>query len=72
MNDVILFYSTNVALKMEKLAKADGVTVKLIPAPRHLSSDCTLALRFDRRQRAMVDKILHSNKIEHAEIHPLG
>lgn len=71
MNDVILFYSTNVALKMEKLVKASGITAKLIPAPRHLSSDCTFALRFERRQRAAVERIVHDNKIEHAGIHPL-
>jgi hypothetical protein len=71
MNDVILFHSTTVALKMEKLAKAEGVTVKLIPAPRHLSSDCTFALRFERRERATVDRILQENQIEHIGIDQL-
>jgi len=71
MNDVILFHSTTVALKMEKLAKAEGVTVKLIPVPRHLSSDCTFALRFERRERATVDRILQENQIEHIGIDQL-
>ncbi|MCI2425560.1 DUF3343 domain-containing protein [Candidatus Acetothermia bacterium] len=58
-------------MKMERLVKAEGITAKLIPAPRHLSSDCTFALCFDRRQRILVDRILTKNKIEHAGIHPL-
>jgi hypothetical protein len=43
---VILFPSIHFALRAEKIAKEKGFAVKLIPVPRHLSSDCGVCLRF--------------------------
>jgi len=43
---VALLRSTNYAIRAEKLAKEKGFEVKLIPTPRHISSDCGTALRF--------------------------
>lgn len=43
---VVLFQSVNGALLAEKLLKEKGVEYKLIPVPRHLSSDCGVCLRF--------------------------
>jgi hypothetical protein len=43
---VVLFQSVNGALLAEKLLKKRGIEYKLIPVPRHLSSDCGVCLRF--------------------------
>lgn len=48
---VVLFYSTSLAIRGEKIAKKAGLKVKLIPTPRHLSSDCGTALRFEEKDR---------------------
>lgn len=44
---VALFPSTSDALRAEKVLKQRGIPNKLIPVPRHLSSDCGISLRFD-------------------------
>ncbi|HUW94605.1 MAG TPA: DUF3343 domain-containing protein, partial [Anaerolineae bacterium] len=39
-HSVFLFHSTSGAIRAEKLTLESGFKVKLIPVPRHLSSDC--------------------------------
>lgn len=65
---VALFHTTSSALRAEKLAKRAGLVVKLIPTPRHLSSDCGIALRFEWQQREVVASALAA--VDH-EVHPL-
>ena len=55
---VVLFYSISGALRAEKLLKKEGLTFKLIPVPRHLSSDCGICLRFERRDEERIRVIL--------------
>ncbi|PKM83580.1 MAG: hypothetical protein CVU88_02245 [Firmicutes bacterium HGW-Firmicutes-13] len=43
---VATFYSTNYALKCEKILKTKNLNIKLIPVPRQVSSNCGLAARF--------------------------
>ena len=68
---VILFASTHFAIRAEKLAKAKGLTVKLIPVPRHLSSDCGVCLRFSWAQREEIEAALNEAKVNMEGIHPL-
>lgn len=42
---VVLVYSTSHALQAEKILLAQGLTCKLIPVPRQLSSDCGVCVR---------------------------
>lgn len=42
---VFLFPSVSHALKAEKILKAAGIAHKLIPVPRHISTDCGVCLR---------------------------
>ena len=67
---VVLFASTHFAIRAEKLAKEKGLAVKLIPVPRHLSSDCGVCLRFDRSFRSRIEKVL-TGQVEIGAIHPL-
>ena len=68
---VVIFYSTSGAIKTESLAKKLGLTVKLIPVPRHLSSDCGICLRFNSDDIHGIEKILRDNKIEFDSINDL-
>jgi len=43
--NVILFNSVSHAMLAEKLLKNSGIPNKLIPVPRHISSDCGVCLR---------------------------
>ncbi len=60
---VVLFHTIHAAFRLEQAARREGIPCKLIPTPRHLSSDCGTALRFD------LDKIdLVRGAIEAAEL----
>lgn len=55
---MVLFHSVHGALKAEKVLLAAGVENKLIPVPRHLSSDCGFCLRFVWNDKATVEGLL--------------
>ncbi len=67
---VVLFESVSHALRAEQLLKAAAVSCKLIPVPRHLSSDCGVCLRIDADDCELVKKIL-DGKLLFFEIRPL-
>jgi len=60
---VVLFHSTSGALMAEKLLKKEGIEYKIIPVPRHLSSDCGVCIRFSSQDESLVRKIL-ADKVE--------
>ena len=64
---VVLFESISHALRAEKLIKAAQITCKLIPVPRHLSSDCGVCLRFNTEAKEQVENILEG-KLDFFEI----
>jgi hypothetical protein len=64
---VVLFESISHALRAEKLIKAAQITCKLIPVPRHLSSDCGVCLRFNTEVKEQVENILRG-KLDFFEI----
>jgi len=68
---VALFYSTSLAIRAEKIAKNAGLEVKLIPTPRHLSSNCGTALRFHEKDRDMVEKAFDHVELEYDGVFPL-
>jgi len=68
---VVLFHSTTHALRAEKVAKAAGLTIKLIPVPRQLSSDCGVALRFPWKDAASIRALLEEKGVPIAGIHRL-
>lgn len=41
----VLVYSTNHAIRIDKLLARAGIACKLVPVPRHLSSDCGVCVR---------------------------
>ncbi len=48
---VILVYSTSYALRIEKVLVGAGISCKLIPVPRQISSDCGVCVRIARADR---------------------
>jgi len=67
---VILFDSVHHALRSEKILKEAGIPHKLIPVPRHISSDCGICLRFTVDLRKRIDEAL-AGKVDIREIRPL-
>ena len=60
---VVLFHSTAHAMRAEKVLTMGGFRIKMIPTPRHLSSDCGIALRFDRADEEKVATVLRDKKV---------
>lgn len=68
---VILVYATSHALKGERALQAAGIGSKLIPVPRHLSSDCGVCLRIAREDRAAALATLAADGVEVAGCHDI-
>ena len=68
---VILVYSTSHAIKIEKALKAAGVACRMIPVPRHLSSDCGVCVRIPAACVEETRRLLDANHIEVQGIIPL-
>ena len=66
---VVLFHSTSHAIRAEKVLEGAGFRIKSIPTPRQLSSDCGMALRFDRPEEVPVAATLEENRVPFNGIH---
>jgi len=61
---VILVYSTSHALRAEQVLQQAGIGCRLIPVPRHLSSDCGVCVRFERIHRQAALDALQVAQVE--------
>jgi hypothetical protein len=66
---VAVFNSIHRVMKAEKLLKAEGLKVLLIPAPRSITSDCGLALRFAAEDRSAVEKAMAESNLLPEELY---
>jgi hypothetical protein len=60
---VMLFKAVSYVLKAEKILKKEGLPHKLIPVPKHISSDCGICLRFEPVMQNKIEAAL-LNKVE--------
>jgi hypothetical protein len=69
--DVILFKAVSYALKAEKILKKEGLPYKLIPVPKHISSDCGVCLMIHQDVK---DKIIAAlkGKVDIENVTPLA
>ena len=65
---VILVDSTSHALRIEKLFVSRGLTCKLIPVPRHLSSDCGVCVRILKQDIEDIRALLQEHQVSHQTI----
>ncbi|MFN2230565.1 MAG: DUF3343 domain-containing protein [Anaerolineae bacterium] len=68
---VILVYSTSYAIRAEKILHQAGIASKLIPVPRHLSSNCGVCLRIERSDKEAAQKALEAARMEIEGVHDL-
>ena len=61
---VILVHSTSHAIHAERILKRAGLPVRLIPTPRHLSSDCGSAIRIDAKSCEECEVILADSNVQ--------
>jgi hypothetical protein len=60
----VIVYSTSHALKIEGLLLERGIANKLIPVPRHISSDCGVCVRVPADRVDEVSEIVNRSGIE--------
>lgn len=65
---VVLFHSTSLALRGEKLCREEKIPVKLIPVPRRLSSDCGVCLRFPCVEEERLRSVFAAKALEFDDI----
>jgi hypothetical protein len=68
---VILVHSTSHAIQAERVLKRAGLAVKLIPTPRHLSSDCGSAVRIMAGEQSRGEAALRDAGVPVDRIEPL-
>lgn len=66
---VLIFHSIHRVMQAEKVLKAAGLDVRLMPVPRQLSSDCGLSLAFRNSDREVVDRELEREGCRYEEVH---
>ncbi len=68
---VILTFSTGHSIRAEKVLNEAGIGTKMIPVPRHLSSDCGVAVRIRSEDRESALKILGEKGVPFDRYEPL-
>jgi len=61
---ILTFHGTYYVLKAEKILQKEGVSVEAIAAPRHISSDCGICIRFNRSDEERVRRVIASANLE--------
>jgi hypothetical protein len=69
---VALFHTNSSVMRAEKALVKASLTVKLIPTPREISSDCGIAIRFEWGDRETVHKVIESQALELAGFQELA
>lgn len=67
-NSVILFFSNSYSIWTSKELKKRGITHKMIPVPRHLSSDCGYCVRISSNDTELIKSVLSEKGIEYDSI----
>ncbi len=66
---VVLFFTSNHAFRSEKVLKNSGIACKLVPVPRHLSSECGVCIRIDSSAQDAAMQLLKAAHVEIDAIH---
>jgi hypothetical protein len=68
---ILISRGTHQVLSAEKRLKQGGISLRLIPVPRRLTSDCGLAIRIPPSERRRARKILSAAKLLPVSAHLL-
>ena len=71
LHRVALLGSPLTVMRAERLLKGQGLAVKAIPLPPHISSDCGICLRFQPGDESQVKTLLGQWAISIVEVLPL-
>ena len=61
---VILVLSTSHAMRVEKVLRDEDIACKMIPVPRHISSDCGACVRIRYEDMDAVRRVVEAARLE--------
>jgi hypothetical protein len=61
---VVLVQSTSHAVRVEKLLRDGAIPCKMIPVPRHISSDCGACVRIRHGDVDAVRRVVEAARVE--------
>ena len=62
---IVTFHTSSEAMATEKACKDAGIKGQLISAPRNLTSDCGISYAAEVGDKAKIEELLDSKKIEY-------
>lgn len=68
---VVLVYGTSHAIRAEQVLHLAGISSKLIPVPRHLSSNCGVSVRIDRADQEAALRALGGANVQIEGVHDI-
>jgi hypothetical protein len=63
MKSIVLLESIHQVMRAEKLLKAEGMKIDLIPVPREISSDCGMAIELPEEAEREALRVLEDNRM---------
>ena len=71
MSCIATFKTTSMALMFERTCRGAGISARIAPVPRKLSSSCGLACEFPCEALETVESLAADHKIDVAAVHDL-
>ena len=71
MSCLATFKTTSMALMFERACRGAGISARIAPVPRKLSSSCGLACEFPCESREAVEGLVREKKIEVGGYHDM-
>ena len=68
---VVVVYSVSHAVRIEKALQTLEIPCKLIPVPRHLSSDCGVCVRVRQQDERLVFRAIQAAGVEIDGLYPM-
>lgn len=65
---VVLFSSSNHTIWAEEVLKQEGIEVKLIPVPRHLSADCGYCVQIRNFDIPRIEVLFQGSNVKYDRI----
>ncbi|MDR1572775.1 MAG: DUF3343 domain-containing protein [Clostridiales Family XIII bacterium] len=69
---IVTFPTTAAAMAFEKAAKRSGLSGRLIPTPRSISTDCGLAWKDDTRARDAMEELVIELRLDGCRMHEVA
>jgi hypothetical protein len=61
---IVVFPSTHMALRGERIAKESGIAARMVPVPRHLSPDCNMGMEAYQEDADRLRMVLSTANVE--------